>query len=90
MNEPTEDPTHGQARFNASQACAAKCISFCGYTVLCFGAEPGKGLRCSHCGRAGAQKIPLDQKFFSKIELEAIEDANKRVAEKAVKDLKNL
>jgi hypothetical protein len=82
MNEPEQD---GTKRFNASQACAAKCLSFCGYTTLCFGAEPGKGLRCSHCGKGGAQKIPLDPSYFTKFEREAIADANETVLQAALK-----
>lgn len=87
MNERTEQGTHGKPRFNASQACAAVCRSFCGFTMLCFGAEPGKGLRCSHCGKPGAQMIPLNQQSFTKLELEAIEDANRRTSEKAKQEM---
>ncbi len=84
MNEPDDNgPQDGQKRFNASQTCAAKCLSFCGYTTLCFGAEPGKGLRCSQCGMGGAQKIPLDSSYFTKFEREAIADANETVLKKA-------
>lgn len=40
-------------RFNASQAAVAKC-QFCQWVMVSFGARPGAGLRCFHCGREGA------------------------------------
>jgi hypothetical protein len=87
MNEPSEGQTDGQGRFNAGQACAAKCVSFCGYTMVCFGGEPGKGLRCSHCSRGGAQRLVLHKDSFTKIELEAIEDANRQMLKKAKEEM---
>lgn len=45
-------------RFNASQAAAVKC-QFCAWTTVCFGARPGAGLVCSHCGKGGAMRVPI-------------------------------
>jgi len=74
MNQPTEDMTHGQPRFNATQACAAKC-QFCAWTVVSFGALPGQRLRCSHCGGAGAVPVIIPRDGLTEREREAIREA---------------
>jgi hypothetical protein len=55
----TETTTASAPRFNASQACAAKCTA-CGWLVLSFGMQPGQRLaRCSHCGQNRAILVPV-------------------------------
>jgi hypothetical protein len=61
-------------RFNASQACVVKC-QFCAWTAPSYGGQPGKGLRCSQCGKWGALKVPIDPSMLTPVEHEAIRDA---------------
>jgi hypothetical protein len=47
-------------RFTAHQSCVAKCqfeAAGCGWISVSFGARPGAGLRCFHCGRGGAARV---------------------------------
>lgn len=57
------DGWHGHAQFNASQMCVARC-QFCHWTMVSFGARPGEGLRCSHCNRPGAIKVPPEREHL--------------------------
>ena len=83
MHQPEEQGTHDQPRFNASQCCVAKC-QFCEWIALSFGAQPGRQLRCGHCGKPGAIRMRIDQSAFTKIEQEAIRDAQERTMKELV------
>lgn len=75
MNQPSEQGTDGAPRFNAGQACVAKCqFVQCGWVAVCFGAPAGGRLMCGHCGRQGAIRMQLKNDMFTKDELEAIRE----------------
>jgi len=75
MHQPSEQGTHGAPRFNAGQACVAKCqFVQCGWTAVCFGAPAGGRLMCGHCGRQGAIRMTLKDEDFTKIEKDAIRE----------------
>lgn len=82
MNEPEEQGTDGQPRFNASQCAAAECTR-CGWTIVTFGNRPGqRKARCNHCNSDRAILVAIPKGALTNTEIDAIRDAQ-REQEKA-------
>jgi hypothetical protein len=59
--------------FNPMHSCVTRC-QFCDWITVCYGALPGMGLRCSHCGQPGALRLKLTEEDLEGIQ-EAVRDA---------------